>query len=62
MHVENLGLQKFFESVQPTPDITKYQYIEFENKNIVLQFYSSQQVNQPTTTNDAARIEIYGNS
>ena len=32
VHVENLGLQKLFESVQPIPDITKYHYIEFENK------------------------------
>ena len=36
VHVENLGLQKIFESVQPIPDITKYHYIEFENKNVVL--------------------------
>ena len=26
VHVENLGLQKLFESVQPIPDITKYHY------------------------------------
>ena len=32
VHVENLGLQKLFESVQPIPEITKYHYIESENK------------------------------
>ena len=32
VHVENLGLQKLFESVQPIPEITKYHYIEPENK------------------------------
>ena len=35
VHVENVGLQKLFESVQPIPDITKYHYIEFENKIIL---------------------------
>ena len=45
VHVENLGLQKLFELVQPIPDITKYHYIEFENKSVVLKYYSSQQAN-----------------
>ena len=62
VHVENLGLQKLFESVQPIPEITKYHYIESENKNILLKYYSSQQANQPTTTNDAVPIEINYNS
>ena len=61
LHVENLGLQKLFKSVQPIPDITKYHYIEFENKNVVLKYYSSQQANQPTTINDAAPVEINDN-
>ena len=29
VHVENLGAQKLFESVQPIPDVTKYHYIDF---------------------------------
>ena len=62
VHVENLGLQKLFESVQPIPDITKYHYIEFENKNVILKYYSSQRQNQPTTTNGAAPLEINDNS
>ena len=45
VHVENLGLQKLFESVQCTPGITKYHYIEFENKNIVLLFTASKSTN-----------------
>ena len=61
VHVQNLDLQKLFELVQPILDITKYHYIEFENKN-VLKYYSSQQANQPTTTNDAAPLEINDNS
>ena len=61
VHVENLGLQKLFESVQPILDATKYHYIEFENKN-VLKYFSSQQANQPTTKNDATPIEINENS
>ena len=61
VHVENLGLQKLFESVQPILDATKYHYIEFENKN-VLKYFSSQQANQPTTTNDGTPIEINENS
>ena len=61
VHVENLGLQKLFESVQPILDATKYHYIESENKN-VLKYFSSQQANQPTTTNDATPIEINENS
>ena len=60
--VENLGLQKLFESVQPIADITKYHYFEFQNKNVVLNYCSSQKANQPTTTNDAAPIEINDNS
>ena len=62
VHVENLGLQKLFESIQPILDITKYHYIEFENKKSVLKYYSSQQPNQPATTNDAAPIEINDDS
>ena len=62
LHVENLGLQKLFESVQPIPDITKYHYIDFENKNVVLKYYSSQQANQPITTNYASPIEVNDNS
>ena len=46
-----------FESVQPIPDITKYHYFEFQNKNVVLNYCSSRKANQPTT-NDAAPIEI----
>ena len=61
VHVQNFDLQKLFELVQPILDITKYHYIEFENKN-VLKYYSSQQANQPTTTNDAAPLEINDNS
>ena len=60
--VENLGLQKLFESVQPIADITKYHYFEFQNKNVVLNYCSSQKANQPITTNDAAPIEINDNS
>ena len=62
VHVENLGLQKLFESVQPISDITKYHYIEFENKNVILKYYFSQRQNPPTTTNDAAPLEINDNS
>ena len=29
VHVENLGVQKLFESVQPILDVTKYHHIEF---------------------------------
>ena len=61
VHVENLGLQKLFESVQPIPDMTEYHYIEFENKN-VWKYYSSLQANQPTSTNDAAAIETNDSS
>ena len=61
VHVENLGLQKLFESVQPIPDITKCHYTEFANKTIILKYYSSQQENQPTT-NDVVPIEINDNS
>ena len=56
--MENLGLKKLFEYVQSMLNITRYHYFEFENKIVVLEYYSSQQPNQPKTTNDGAPIEI----